>query len=325
MKTTVFITMMAAGLALTACNNDNEPAPSEVAAVITTNLGNHIQTRMADAQWAPGDAIGIFSLSDEMDGVTIDGIAQSNMAVNLKYTRTTAGGWDGGATAFRFKNPKAPTVDFKAYYPHTESAKIFGGKTGEIDGTISVDATDQSAAGQTKFDFLYADKDKDKDSNTPSGNKNNPNIRFQFTHSMSKVIIVLQPDGTSVRELGEMKPLLRGLKAKGTFSLENGVVAVSDGDAVDLSLKNQIEANTLNKQSFVAIVPPQTASDDVYLTIESGDDTYLSAKILKSQELLAGHCYTVTITVKKVELVVESSDITNWIETNGGKGDAILQ
>lgn len=322
MKTTVFITMMAAGLALTACNNDNEPAPSEVAAVITTNLGNHIQTRMADAQWAPDDAIGIFSLSDEMADVTIDGIAQSNMAVNLKYTRTTAGGWDGGVTAFRFKNPKAPTVDFKAYYPHTESNLISDGTIGEIDGTISVDATDQSADGQTKFDFLYADKDKD--SNTPSGNKDNPNIRFQFTHSMSKVVIVLQPDGTSVRELGEMKPLLRGLKANGTFSLENGVVAVS-GDAVNLSLKNQIEANTLNKQSFVAIVPPQTASDDVYLTIESGSDTYLSAKILKSQELLAGHCYTVTITVKKVELVVESSEITDWDPADGGKGDAILQ
>lgn len=323
MKTTVFITMMAAGLALTACNNDNEPAPSEVAAVITTNLGNHIQTRMADAQWAPNDAIGIFSLSDEMDGVTIDGKAQSNMAVNLKYTRTTSGGWDGGATAFRFKNPKAPTVNFKAYYPHTESNLISDGKIGEIDGAISVDATDQSADGQTRFDFLYADKNKE--GGTPSGDKDNPRVNFQFTHSMAKVVIVLQPDKTSVPTLGEMKPLLRGLKANGTFSLADGVVAVSNGDAVDLSLKNQTETDTEKQQSFVAIVPPQTASDDVYLTIESGDDTYLSAKILKSQELLAGHCYTVTITVKKVELVVESSDITNWEAADGGKGDAILQ
>lgn len=322
MKTTVFITMMAAGLALSACNNDNEPAPSEVAAVITTNLGNHIQTRMADAQWAPGDAIGIFSLSDEMDGVTIDGIAQSNMAVNLKYTRTTADGWDGGATAFRFKNPKAPTVNFKAYYPHTESNQIFDGTTGEIDGTILVDATDQSADGQSRFDFLFADKNKE--GSAPSGDKDNPRVNFQFTHSMSKVVIVLQPDGTSVRELGDMKPLLRGLKANGTFSLADGMVTVS-GDAVNLSLKNQIEANTLNKQSFVAIVPPQTASNDVYLTIESGDDTYLSAKILGNKELLAGHCYTVTITVKKVELVVESSEITDWDPADGGTGDAILQ
>lgn len=323
MKTTVFITMMAAGLALSACNNDNEPAPSEVAAVITTNLGNHIQTRMADAQWAPGDAIGIFSLSDEMDGVTIDGIAQSNMAVNLKYTRTTAGGWDGGVTAFRFKNPKAPTVDFKAYYPHTESNQISSGTTGEIDGTILVDATDQSADGQSRFDFLFADKNKE--GSAPSGDKDNPRVNFQFTHSMSKVVIVLQPDGTSVRELGEMKPLLRGLKANGTFSLDDGVVTVS-GEPVDLSLENQTETtNTDTKQSFVAIVPPQTASKPVFLTIKSGSDSYLSADILINQELKAGHCYTVTITVKKVELVVESSDITNWIPEEGGDGDAILQ
>lgn len=322
MKTTVFITMMAAGLALSACNNDNEPAPSEVAAVITTNLGNHIQTRMADAQWATNDAIGIFSLSDEMADVTIDGIAQSNMAVNLMYTRTAAGGWDGGATAFRFKNPKAPTVNFKAYYPHTESNQIIAGTNGEIDGTILVDATDQSAAGQTKFDFLYADKDKA--GGTPSGNKDNPRVNFQFTHSMSKVVIVLQPDNTSVPTLGEMKPLLRGLKANGTFSLENGVVTVS-GDAADLSLENQTEIDTENQQSFVAIVPPQTTSKPIFLTIKSGSDSYLSADILINQELKAGHCYTVTITVKKVELVVESSDITDWIETNGGKGDAILQ
>lgn len=323
MKTTVFITMMAAGLALSACNNDNEPAPSEVAAVITTNLGNHIQTRMADAQWAPGDAIGIFSLSDEMDGVTIDGIAQSNMAVNLKYTRTVSDGWDGGVTAFRFKNPKAPTVNFKAYYPHTESNLISDGTIGEIDGTILVDATDQSADGQSRFDFLFADKNKE--GSAPSGDKDNPRVNFQFTHSMSKVVIVLQPDKTSVPTLGEMKPLLRGLKANGTFSLENGVVTVS-GDAADLSLENQTETtNTKAKQSFVAIVPPQTASDDVFLTIESGDDTYLSAKILGNKPLLAGHCYTVTITVKKVELVVESSEITDWDPADGGKGDAILQ
>lgn len=322
MKTTVFITMMAAGLALSACNNDNEPAPSEVAAVITTNLGNHIQTRMADNQWATDDAIGIFSLSDEMDGVTIDGIAQSNMAVNLMYTRTTAGGWDGGATAFRFKNPKAPTVNFKAYYPHTESNQIIAGTNGEIDGTISVDATDQSADGQSRFDFLFADKNKE--GSAPSGDKDNPRVNFQFTHSMSKVVIVLQPDKTSVPTLGEMKPLLRGLKANGTFSLENGVVTVS-GDAADLSLENQTEIDTENQQSFVAIVPPQTTSKPVFLTIKSGSDSYLSADILINQELKAGHCYTVTITVKKVELVVESSEITDWIDKDGGKGDAILQ
>lgn len=105
MKANVFM-ILAAGLLLGACSNDNEPTDNVngVAAVFTTNLDGRVQTRMADNQWAEDDAIGIFSLNDEMDGVMIDGVEQSNNAVNLKYTRTPAGTWDGGTTAFRFKN-----------------------------------------------------------------------------------------------------------------------------------------------------------------------------------------------------------------------------
>ncbi len=58
-------------------------------------------------------------------------------------------------------------------------------------------------------------------------------------------------------------------------------MAALAGDAavVDLLLSNQTETtNTATQQSFVAIVPPQTASADVFLTIASGNDSYLSAK-----------------------------------------------
>lgn len=40
---------------------------------------------------------------------------------------------------------------------------------------------------------------------------------------------------------------------------------------------------------------------------------------------MAGNCYTVTITVKKLELVVESSDITPWAPGVGDDSDAVLQ
>ena len=105
MKANVFM-VLAAGLLLGACSNDNEPTDNAngVAAVFTTNLDGRVQTRMADEEWAEDDAIGIFSLNNEMQGVMIDGVEQSNNAVNLKYTRTPAGTWDGGTTAFRFKN-----------------------------------------------------------------------------------------------------------------------------------------------------------------------------------------------------------------------------
>lgn len=105
-------------------------------------------------------------------------------------------------------------------------------------------------------------------------------------------------------------------------------MAALAGDAavVDLLLSNQTETtNTATQQSFVAIVPPQTASADVFLTIASGNDSYLSAKILSKKELTAGKCYTVTVTVKKRELVVDSSDITPWTPGGSDDSDAILQ
>lgn len=320
--------VLAAGLLLGACSNDNEPTDNAngVAAVFTTNLDGRVQTRMADDKWAEDDAIGIFSLNNEMQGVMIDGVEQSNNAVNLKYTRTPAGTWDGGTTAFRFKNPADATVNFMAYYPYTADADITDGAGEKKDGTIAFEATDQSLAGQAKFDFLFADKDGEgKES---AGSKNSPNVNFQFVHSMTKIIIVLKADNISVKDLGTMKPTLKGLKAKGTFSLANGVAALAgDAAVVDLLLSNQTEPanNTATQQSFVAIVPPQTASADVFLTITSGNDSYLSAKILSGKELAAGKCYTVTVTVKKLELVVEGSDITPWGSENGGNSDAILQ
>ena len=124
-----------------------------------------------------------------------------------------------------------------------------------------------------------------------------------------------------------MEPTLKGLKAKGTFSLANGVAALAgDAEVVDLLLSNQTETtNTATQQSFVAIVPPQTASADVFLTIASGSDSYLSSRILSKKELTAGKCYTVTVTVKKRELVVDSSDITPWAPGEDSNSDAILQ
>ena len=267
MKANVFM-ILAAGLLLGACSNDNEPTDNAngVAAVFTTNLDGRVQTRMADEEWAEDDAIGIFSLNDEMEGVTIDGVEQSNNAVNLKYTRSS-NDWDGGTTAFRFKNPADAKVTFRAYYPYTADTDITDGTGGKKEGTIAFEATDQSLAGQVKFDFLFADKDGEgKES---AGSKNSPNVNFQFAHSMTKIIIVLKADGSSVKDLGTMEPTLKGLKAKGTFSLANGVAALAgDAEVVDLLLSNQTETtNTATQQSFVAIVPPQTASADVYLTI----------------------------------------------------------
>ena len=320
------MTVAATTLALAACtNNDSTPEAAEVQAVFITNLDTRAQTRMANAEWEENDAIGIFSLSDEFEGVQG---TTPNLAVNTKYTRTTGTGGAGWVSdnAFRFKNPVATVVKFKAYYPYTEDDKITAAPNLK-NGNIAVDASTQTADVQKEFDFLFADKAQD--GTDSQGSKANPQVSFQFAHSMAKVIIILKPDtdkGVTYDDVKAMVPTLNGLLATGTFKLEDGTVTAT-GDAIPLQLGNATEDNAANTKTFTAIVPPQAAPASASLSIEqSAVGTYLSTQILSGQALEAGKSYQYTITVKKLELIVNASDITDWIVGVGdGQGDAVLQ
>ena len=332
--------LLAGALALAACTNDNEPrVEAETPAQFITNLEQRVQTRMAGDQWAANDAIGIFTLNDEHEGVLLpDGTAApSNLRLNMKYTRTTGNDAWESADPFYFKNPVAPTVQFMAYYPWADDASIADMKVegGKLSGAIAVDASDQ--ANQPAFDYLYADKESDQpDAALPHGDKNQPTVKFHFRHSMTKVVVKLQPDPegtTDYDEVATLTPTLKSFISQGTFSLADGVVTPAafdaEGAVKDLVLSNKTEeAGT--SVSFSAILPPQTTQDNIAqkapeVTLSDGTDDYRSAKILIGKALEAGKCYTVTITVKKMSLVVETTDITDWTPEDGGSSDAILQ
>lgn len=337
------LTILTGALTLAACTNDNVPqAEVETAARFFTNLEKRVQTRMVDDQWAPQDAIGIFTLNDEQKDVLLpDGTAApSNMRLNMKYTRTDQNdGWES-ENPFYFKNPIAPFVKFIAYYPWTDDARItdMDVESENLKGTIDVDASDQSSSKQPTFDFLYADKDAPNSEGapkTPQGDKNNPNVKFQFSHAMTKVVIKLKADdngSTTLDDVMKLTPTLKSFISRGTFNLADGKVTpagFTDDEAVkDLVLSNKTEDD--GYVSYTAILPPQTTQGnseqkDPEVVLSGDADNYRSAKILSGKELEAGMCYTVTITVKKMSLVIESSEITNWKPGEEANSDAILQ
>ena len=57
------------------------------------------------------------------------------------------------------RKPSEDEDVYKRQYPYTADADITDGAGGKKEGTIAFEATDQSLAGQAKFDFLFADKD----------------------------------------------------------------------------------------------------------------------------------------------------------------------
>lgn len=331
MKTNFFAVLAAAFLLGACSNNDTENPNGEVPAVFTTNLDQRVQTRAHDAVWDDNDNIGIFSLNDEF-GAAVG--TTPNMAVNAKYTRQSDDSWTS-ANLYRFKNPVNTEVKFKAYYPWVDDNAITDGTSGKIDGSIAVDATSQDAAGQKNCDFLFASKESDQSGAADSyGSKDAPSVKFQFAHSMAKVILVFKPEESKGvafdAAFKAMLPTLSGLKAAGTFSLEDGSVTASGG-ATDLELKNSAADESGKTMTFVAIVPPQTAaSDDTApeISIGIGGDTYRSVKILGGQAMEAGKYYKYIITVKKMELIISASNISDWTDGLGGNpgaGDAVLQ
>ncbi len=333
MKTNLF-TLLTATFLMGACssNDDTENLNGEVPAVLTTNLAQRVQTRAHDNAWESNDNIGIFSLNDELDGTGFP----PNMAVNTKYTTTDGTAWTS-EKAYRFKNPVSTDVKFKAYYPWVEDNAITDGSGGKIDGTITVDASTQSAEGQKAFDFLFSTKESDQGEAADShGSKDDPNVKFQFKHSMAKVILVFKPDeakGVSFdAAFKAMVPTLKGLKPAGTFSLADGTVTAT-GSAADLTLSNSTAGSDTDKtMTFVAIVPPQTPVGNTdknapEVSIKMGSsDIYRSIKILGGQNMEAGKYYKYTITVKKMELIISASTISDWgVGLDDGAGDAVLQ
>ncbi len=351
--------------AFTACDNESSmDMATEPPAEFTAHVGKQkVQTRMADATWDNGDCIGVFALDDDCATNYPGPAGIFNTYANGKYTYDGSK-WNFDASGdvkkpYYFKNPNTTVVTFKAYYPWQANTKIAAGdpSTGIDNGTIVVDASQsQSSDAQKGYDFLFADKaptsgakDAPQDgTNTdgkPWGSKESTNVQFQFTHSMVKLLFILKPGTANKVTLDDVKkltPFLQGIKSKGLFSLADGKVTATNDEATELELKNKTEEDASGDNAgsvqFVAIVVPQAKPTDATLRLEetsvpsapeSDSDKYVTKKLfsgLGNDGLQAGHQYTYTLTVKKMELVIESFGITEWQNENlDDVDDAVLQ
>lgn len=348
--------------AFAACDNESSmDMTTEPPAEFTAHVGKQkVQTRMADDTWDNGDCIGIFALNDDCAENYPGPQNTSNAYANGKYKYDgTERKWNFDSSGdlpkpYYFKNPNTTVVTFKAYYPWQPNANITAaGNPSKIDnGTIAIDAGDQSLKEQKKYDFLFADKaptsvaegaqNNAANEGKPWGSKESTSVNFQFTHSMVKLVFILKPgttNGITLEAVKSMTPFLEGIKSKGTFSLADGqVTATTDENVTDLELKNKTEvsASDGNDESvqFVAIVVPQATPANAILRLEeplaaSGKDKYITKKLfsnLGNDGLKAGHQYTYTLTVKKMELVITSFGITVWQNTDmTDADDAVLQ
>lgn len=192
-----FLSIVLAGGMLTACSSDEpgtllHPSPASFSA----QIGN-ANSRAVGAEWANGDAIGIF------------GFSGAKAYSNVEYTTVSGDGIfapAGDAIYYQTTDP----VTFTAYYPYLTELGA--------DGIITVSTADQSTP--SSFDFLWGQA---------TGSYEYPEVRFNFAHRMAQLNISFT-NGNDV-DLSGLTCTIDGLIADGTFNTVTGEVAATGSEA----------------------------------------------------------------------------------------------
>lgn len=314
--------LAAAALALAACDsNDVNPDDSQQAIKVFATIGESVQSRASDTQWAAGDRIGISSTVGAVGGPYI----------NLKYTTAGTDGNFTGTPMFFYK-----PMTLTAYYPYS-------GEEGKVPGDHGVISATTDAAAQKNLpaiDFLW---DQQTDIKASDPNKTSePNVNFKFAHKMSKVSFtfigshpvyedeehtIMNYDGVDIRLMNSYG--IEGLGITGTFDTATGVCAIDETvDREGLTFTFQ-EAN-LSKEELdfdheetyaPLIVFPQSKPEKGFIlhirTNEFGvTQNYKCSLSFSENGIEPGNHYKYKIQVSKRGLKVGDLTIEDWDESD---------
>lgn len=294
MKTTNYIYLAAAALALASCSNDEpgqgvSPA-ADGAAVVTADIAGVARSRAHDTAWDAADQIGISGYTGSVD------------YLNIPYTTASGDGSfsasNGVEKGIFFQNNQS--VSFSAYYPYNAAVTADNPE-------IAANTSNQSQA--KTFDFLFA--------SGATASLDKPAIKFTndaaFSHRMTQLVIKVTPDGNSSFDastaLTDGTATLSGLKSEGSFDTATGLAAAT-GDAADWTLNGNVTPSISGTTlTYVMILFPQEVSDGITYSIEYDGATY---SCTLNPALAPGKRYTYNVTLRKTGLTVGTAQITDW-------------
>ena len=218
MKTRLFA-LAALGIALAACNNDNENLnDGPVAAKFTAAIGDNVTatTRVSGTdgtKWDKGDRIGI----------TCIGGSSYN---NVPYVTNNGDGNFNPASDDIIYYDNTDEVTFRAYYPYKDDNEMTEGK-------IAATTNAEAQKVQTRHDFLFA--------NGAKGSTYNPDVSFTganaFSHCMSRITLNFKGgSGVTIPTDGPTSYTLKGLLLQGTFDPTTGQTAPTANTVADVTL-----------------------------------------------------------------------------------------
>ena len=289
-KTIVMLSALAA-LCLTSCNNDDEVSVNDGAVRFTP------QSRAAGTEWHPGDEIGIF-----MVNYSTTDIAEG--ADNRQYTTVDGNGTFTAVMGDEIFYPmnNGIAVDFIAYYPHADDARLSTG----LNVKIAADQTDKT---QRKTDLMWAKAD-----NSDKGYTKGENLKpeLNFGHCLSKLTMNCTVDHTvgDPSLLANATVVIKGMNTINTFDLKTGKLSGTPGTPADIAPRKLAVAPAGFHGTYDAIILPGSYNNGV-LTVEftlNGEPFIWDVEAI---EFEPGHEYIYKVRITRSG-VTATGTITPW-------------
>jgi len=257
-----------------------------------------VKTRMAGAEWAVNDPIGIF-MFDETSTDVVEGMA------NIKYVSTNAGttGKFEADDVTIFFPDNGNKVRFMSYYPFT---------TNLTGNTYKVDVSDQT--DPPAIDLLYSFDTNAKYDKTSPDKK----VTLVFDHKLTKISINVKPgDGLEEKDLENIIVTLEGFNTKANFDLISGVLSdPSDDETIITPLVITAKEGYVVSSEAIIIPTANPSSAKIVFNLNNEDETEgvkndIFTWTFKEKALENGFEYVYDVTVRRSGIVVEAT-INDW-------------
>ena len=216
---------------LAACNKEADEPYQELELPVSFKslVYGDARTRVTGDSWDSGDTIGVYAIKSETS------LQEQNIVYNNYSFSTTGTGNFLHDNQPIYYPADGSAIDFIAYYPYKGALTEYN---------YPIDISEQ-------MDFLYSN-------NLKNANKDNRDNNLNFDRVLSKLSLVIEPNGET--SLEGLVVEVHGIKTKATFSLADGVLTVDDASDGKLALTT---AGTATSQSVGCLLLPTAASNSI--------------------------------------------------------------
>ena len=299
-KTIVMLSALAAALCLGSCDKNEEASVDNGAVRFTAGIGKEAvatpQTRASGTTWDPDDEIGIFMVTH---GNTYIAEAAENKQFSTTDGSKNFTPTSGNNIYYPMDNSR---VDFIAYYPYKDGAKLAIAFPVEI-------ATTQTTDSQADTDLMWAKADN----SGPGYAKGAAPVALDFSHRLSKLTMNCKLDvSMGSATLNGATVTIHGMNTVQTFNLATGTLTGTPGTPRSITPRKLSRVPADCAGAYDAIILP----GEYFLGVLSVDFTIGAETFTWYIEDITfdpGNEYIYEVTIKRTG-VSATGEISPWTE-----------